>query len=58
MMNKINDKSIGIQLADEGLHKRTASFLLDANLKKIKQLREDRDPNGLLHEWHKRPKIK
>jgi len=50
--------STGIQLADEGLHKRTAPFLSDANLKKIQQIRADRDPKALFHEWHSRPEIK
>ena len=30
----------------------------EANLKKIQQLRADRDPSGLFHEWHSRPEIK
>jgi hypothetical protein len=58
MMSKMNHMSTGIQLADEGLHKRTAPFLSDANLKKIQQIRADRDPKGLFHEWHSRPEIK
>jgi FAD/FMN-containing dehydrogenase len=58
MMSKMNHMSTGIQLADEGLHKRTAPFLSDANLIKIQQIRADRDPNGLFHEWHSRPEIK
>ena len=55
MMHKMNHMSTGIQLADEGLHKRTAPFLSDANLIKIQQIRADRDPKGLFHEWHSRP---
>ena len=58
MMSKMNHMSTGIQLADEGLHKRTAPFLSDANLKKVQQIRADRDPKGLFHEWHSRPEIK
>jgi FAD/FMN-containing dehydrogenase len=57
LMKKMSHLSTGIQLADEGLHKRTAPFLSDANLKKIQEIRADRDPNGLFHEWHSRPAI-
>ncbi len=58
LMQKMSHLSTGIQLADEGLHKRTAPFLSDANLKKIQQIRAERDPKGLFHEWHSRPEIK
>ena len=58
MMSKMNHMSTGIQLADEGLHKRTAPFLSDANLIKVQQIRAERDPKGLFHEWHSRPEIK
>ena len=58
MMSKMNHMSTGIQLADEGLHKRTAPFLSDANLKKVQQIRAERDPKGLFNEWHSRPEIK
>lgn len=58
MMSKMSHMSTGIQLADEGLHKRTAPFLSDVNLKKIQEIRADRDPKGLFHEWHSRPEIK
>ena len=57
MMRKMDHLSTGIQLADEGLHKRTAPFLSDANLKKIQGIRAERDPNGLFYEWHSRPEI-
>lgn len=57
LMRQMSHLSTGIQLADEGLHKRTAPFLSDANLKKIQQIRGERDPNGLFHEWHSRPEI-
>ena len=57
MMQEMSHLSTGIQLADEGLHKRTAPFLSDANLKKIQEIRADRDPNGLFHEWHSRPEV-
>ncbi len=58
IMQKMSHLSTGIQLADEGLHKRTAPFLSDPNLKKIQQIRAERDPEGLFHEWHSRPEIK
>jgi FAD/FMN-containing dehydrogenase len=58
MMSKMSHMSTGIQLADEGLHKRTAPFLSDVNLKKLQEIRAQRDPNGLFHEWHSRPEIK
>lgn len=58
IMHKMSHLSTGIQLADEGLHKRTAPFLSDAHLKKIQQIRAERDPKGLFHEWHSRPEIK
>ena len=58
MMSKMNHMSTGIQLADEGLHKRTAPFLSDANLIKVQQIRAERDPKNLFHEWHSRPEIK
>ena len=42
----------GIQLADENLHRRTARFLSDENLKKLTEIRSQRDPTGLFIEWH------
>ena len=47
--------STGIQLADEGLHKRTAPFLSDENARKLAALRSERDPHGIFHEWHSKP---
>ena len=57
MMQKMAHLSTGIQLADEGLHKRTAPFLSEENLKKIQGIRGDRDPGGLFWEWHSRPAL-
>ncbi|WP_020596248.1 DAPG hydrolase family protein [Spirosoma panaciterrae] len=57
MMRQMAHLSTGIQLADEGLHKRTAPFLSDGHLKKLQQIRAQRDPNGLFYEWHSRPAI-
>jgi FAD/FMN-containing dehydrogenase len=58
MMQQMSHLSTGIQLADEGLHKRTAPFLSDKNLKKIQEIRAERDPNSLFYEWHSRPEVK
>jgi FAD/FMN-containing dehydrogenase len=57
MMQEMGHMSTGIQLADEGLHKRTAPFLSDKNLAKIQGIRAERDPNGLFYEWHSRPDL-
>lgn len=57
MMHKMSHMSTGIQLADEGLHKRTSPFFSDAHLKRFQKIRADRDPKGLFHEWHSRPEI-
>lgn len=58
MMRNMNHMSTGIQLADEGLHKRTAPFLSDTHLRKIQAIRSHRDPKGLFYEWHSHPEIK
>jgi len=58
LMREMSHLSTGIQLADEGLHKRTAPFLSNENLKKIQEIRAQRDTDGLFHEWHSRPEIK
>lgn len=55
MMKKMAHLATGIQLADEGLHKRAAPFLSDENMKKLQAIRAERDPNGLFHEWHSKP---
>lgn len=57
MMQDMAHLSTGIQLADEGLHKRTAPFLSDTNLKKIQDIRAVRDPQGIFYEWHSKPDI-
>lgn len=58
MMRQMAHLSTGIQLADEGLHKRTAPFLSDSHLRKLQEIRAERDPNSLFYEWHSRPAIK
>ncbi|WP_138992485.1 FAD-binding protein [Larkinella sp. C7] len=55
MMEKMAHLSTGIQLADEGLHKRTSPFLSAKNLSKLQAIRAERDPHGLFHEWHSKP---
>lgn len=54
LMRKMEHLSSGIQLADEGLHQRPARFLSDPHLKKMDSIRNERDPEGLFHEWHSR----
>lgn len=57
MMKKMEHLSTGIQLADEGLHKRPAQFMSDDNLRKVQQIRAERDPSGLFFEWHSKPQM-
>lgn len=57
MMQKMSHLSSGIQLADEGLHKRTARFVSDAHLQKLGEMRSARDPHGIFHEWHSKPDV-
>lgn len=52
---KMEHLSTGIQLADEALHKRTASFMTEENLQRVQSIRSQRDPNGLFYEWHSKP---
>ncbi|MBL7815025.1 MAG: FAD-dependent oxidoreductase [Saprospiraceae bacterium] len=47
----------GIQLADEGLHKRPARFVSDAHLQKLDEIRAKRDGLGVFNEWHSRPQV-
>ncbi|MEM9849204.1 MAG: FAD-binding protein, partial [Bacteroidota bacterium] len=47
--------SSGIQLADEGLHKRTDQFMTKEKFEKVQLIRSQRDPSGLFHEWHSKP---
>ena len=54
MMQKMEHLSVGIQLADEGLHRRPAAFMTDDNMKKVQAIRAERDPLGLFFEWHSR----
>jgi FAD binding domain len=51
-VKKMEHLSTGIQLADEGLHKRPARFVQDANLLKLNEIREVRDPEQVFNRWH------
>lgn len=55
MMRRMNHLSTGIQLADEGLHKRTQAFMSAENLARVQEIRRSRDPQGLFFEWHSKP---
>ncbi|MBX7181091.1 MAG: FAD-binding protein [Bacteroidia bacterium] len=57
-MKSMEHLSTGIQLADEGLHKRTFSFMSDHHLEQVQRIREKWDPNSLFYEWHSKPKVK
>lgn len=58
MFKKMQHLSSGIQLADEGLHKRTDSFMKPENFKRVEEIRAQRDPLGIFHEWHSKPELK
>jgi len=57
MLKKMQHLSTGIQLADEGLHKRTDSFMKPKNFKRVEEIRAQRDPGGIFHEWHSKPEL-
>ncbi|GAB4028614.1 DAPG hydrolase family protein [Spirosoma koreense] len=57
LMRQMAHLSTGIQLADEGLHKRTAPFLSENHLERLQVIRARRDPHSLFYEWHSRPAI-
>ncbi len=54
-MRSMEHLASGIQLADENLGRRPASFVGEANLARLDRLRAERDPDGLFHEWMGRP---
>lgn len=54
-MEKMRHFSTGIQLADEGLHKRTSPFVSSLHLEKLDKIRAERDKIGLFNTWHSRP---
>jgi len=55
MMRKMEPLATGTQLADEALHKRTFEFMQKEKFQKVQQIRSQRDPQGLFHEWHSKP---
>ncbi len=55
MVGEMQHLSSGIQLADEGLHKRTDQFMSPENLKRVQEIRAKRDPQGVFFEWHSKP---
>lgn len=54
-MRAMEDLASGIQLADENLGRRPARFVDDLNLKRLDEVRTERDPEGMFHEWMGRP---
>ncbi|MBL7783787.1 MAG: FAD-binding protein [Saprospiraceae bacterium] len=52
LMREMQHLSSGIQLADEGLHKRAAAFMSPENLQKVQEVRGRYDPTGVFFEWH------
>jgi hypothetical protein len=54
-MQKMAPLASGIQLADEGLHRRTARFVSDGHLQKLDVIRARRDPDAVFNAWHSRP---
>lgn len=57
VMRQMNHLSTGIQLADEGLHKRTQAFMSAENLAKVQKIRAKWDPLGVFYEWHSKPDL-
>ena len=57
-VQKMAHFSTGIQLADEGLHKRTDRFVSDEHLLKLDEIRSQWDKNSLFNAWHSRPQVK
>jgi hypothetical protein len=54
-MRKLEPFSHGIQLADENTGRRPARFMTEKNLRKLDEIRAQRDPTGLFHAWMGRP---
>ncbi|MDX2284129.1 MAG: FAD-binding protein [Bacteroidia bacterium] len=52
LMGRMAHLSTGIQLADEGLHRRQARFLSPAHFARLQAIRAQWDPQGLFHSWH------
>jgi hypothetical protein len=41
----------GISLADENLARRSATFITEANMSRLDQVRAAYDPDGVFHAW-------
>lgn len=54
-MRALEAHSLGIQLADENLGRRPAAFMAPENLKRLDDIRAERDPQGRFHPWMGRP---
>ncbi|HMQ46242.1 MAG TPA: FAD-binding oxidoreductase [Saprospiraceae bacterium] len=54
-MKKMAHLESGIQLADEGLHKRTSHFVKPVVLQQLQAIRQKRDAEGRFFEWHSMP---
>lgn len=55
ILRGMENLTTGIQLADEGLHKRKDRFMAQPNLDKLDEIRTERDADGLFNAWHSRP---
>ncbi|HEX7739920.1 MAG TPA: FAD-binding oxidoreductase [Marmoricola sp.] len=56
-MARLAEHSTGVQLADENLGRRPASFVTDEALRRLDRLRAERDPDSRFYEWMGRPWI-
>jgi hypothetical protein len=54
-VSEMEHLATGIQLADEGLHRRTARFVRDENLERLDAIRATQDPDNQFNAWHSRP---
>lgn len=54
-LSEMEHLGTGIQLADEGLHRRTAQFMASDHLEKLNRIRSQRDNEERFHEWHSKP---
>ncbi len=50
-MREMEHLASGIQLADENLARRPMPFLAPENLRRLQEIRAQRDPAALFHEW-------
>jgi len=54
-MRSMEGVASGIQLADENLGRRPATFVTSENLERLDRIRSAHDPDGVFHEWMGRP---